>query len=134
MVADDSHLSRKRSAWRGRAARCLLTGWCLLLAAPAEAHAVLTQSTPAAEAVVPGPRVEVELRFNSRVDAARSKLVLVAPDGGERRLEILPVDAPNVLRASAEGLDAGAYRLRWQVLSIDGHITRGDVPFVVEGQ
>jgi methionine-rich copper-binding protein CopC len=25
----------------------------------------------------------------------------------------------------------GAYVLRWQVLAVDGHITRGDVPFTV---
>jgi len=25
----------------------------------------------------------------------------------------------------------GLYSLRWQVLAVDGHITRGDVPFTV---
>jgi len=29
------------------------------------------------------------------------------------------------------GLAAGAYRLRWQVLASDGHITRGEIPFTV---
>ncbi|WP_245326709.1 copper resistance protein CopC, partial [Bradyrhizobium sacchari] len=24
-----------------------------------------------------------------------------------------------------------AWHLRWQVLSVDGHITRGDIPFTV---
>jgi methionine-rich copper-binding protein CopC len=28
-------------------------------------------------------------------------------------------------------LAAGAYRLRWQVLASDGHITRGEIPFTV---
>jgi copper resistance protein C len=28
----------------------------------------------------------------------------------------------------------GSYSVRWQVLAIDGHITRGDVPFTVTGQ
>jgi hypothetical protein len=28
-------------------------------------------------------------------------------------------------------LTPGVYVLRWQVLAIDGHITRGDVPFTV---
>ena len=36
----------------------------------------------------------------------------------------------DVLTAHAE-LAAGAYVLRWQVLAIDGHITRGEVPFRV---
>jgi hypothetical protein len=29
------------------------------------------------------------------------------------------------------GLIPGAYVVRWQVLAVDGHITRGDVPFTV---
>jgi copper resistance protein C len=35
-----------------------------------------------------------------------------------------------VLTASV-ALTAGDYVARWQVLAVDGHITRGDVPFTV---
>jgi methionine-rich copper-binding protein CopC len=42
-----------------------------------------------------------------------------------------PGAAPDVIGARAAGLPPGAYRLRWQVLAIDGHITRGDIPFRV---
>jgi len=28
----------------------------------------------------------------------------------------------------------GAWRLRWQVLALDGHITRGDVPFAIRAR
>jgi methionine-rich copper-binding protein CopC len=28
-------------------------------------------------------------------------------------------------------LAPGDYRLRWQVLAYDGHITRGEIPFTV---
>jgi len=28
-------------------------------------------------------------------------------------------------------LKPGSYRLRWQVMSIDGHVTHGDIPFEV---
>jgi methionine-rich copper-binding protein CopC len=30
------------------------------------------------------------------------------------------------------GLVKGAYVLRWQILAMDGHITRGNVPFQVK--
>ena len=36
-----------------------------------------------------------------------------------------------MLAAKASGLAPGAYRLRWQVLSVDGHVSRGDVNFKV---
>jgi methionine-rich copper-binding protein CopC len=29
-------------------------------------------------------------------------------------------------------LATGVYVLRWQVLAVDGHITRGDIPFSVD--
>jgi copper resistance protein C len=39
---------------------------------------------------------------------------------------------PDTLSATGHKLAKGAYVLRWQVLSSDGHITRGEVPFQVE--
>ena len=42
------------------------------------------------------------------------------------------MSAADVLAASAT-LTPGAYVMRWQVLAVDGHITRGDVPFTVQG-
>ena len=98
---------------------------------PADAHAIVTQSTPAADAAVTGPDVTVELRFNSRIDHLRSRLTLYLPDGGSRPLSQAPGAAPDVIAAKAAGLPPGAYRLRWQVLAVGGHITRGDIPFRV---
>ena len=37
----------------------------------------------------------------------------------------------DVIIAHISSLTPGEYRLRWQVLALDGHITRGDVPFSV---
>ena len=37
---------------------------------------------------------------------------------------------PDLLTGRAE-LVPGSYVLHWQVLAVDGHITRGDVPFTV---
>ncbi|MFL6429527.1 MAG: copper resistance protein CopC [Acidobacteriaceae bacterium] len=39
--------------------------------------------------------------------------------------------APNLLTAKAPVLIAGAYKLEWQVMATDGHITRGTVEFRV---
>jgi len=36
------------------------------------------------------------------------------------------------LSARAQQLAPGKYTLRWQALAVDGHITRGEVPFTVE--
>lgn len=78
-----------------------------------------------------GPDLTIELRFNSRIDHQRSRLILYLADGSARPLTQAMDVAPDVMVAKAVGLAPGAYRLRWQVLAVDGHITRGDIPFKV---
>lgn len=95
------------------------------------AHAVLLESSPALKSSVSGPDVPLKLRFNVRIDAARSRLTLVDPDGALQALETHGQGGPDTLSAEAKGLRPGAYRLRWQVLASDGHITRGEIPFTV---
>jgi methionine-rich copper-binding protein CopC len=121
-----------KPSFRGTAA---LLGLVLVLVVPrpAAAHAILVAASPAARSTVQGPDVEVRLRFNSRIDGARSHLSLRLPGkGGVRDLPLARQDAPELLAAHAKGLTPGAYRLRWQVLASDGHITRGEIPFQVK--
>jgi copper resistance protein C len=107
----------------------LAIGALFLLPSMALAHAHLLSSTPAANAAVHGPSVAIELRFNSRVDGAHSVLSLVTQNGG-MALVIDRQSAENNLNAHAT-LRPGTYTLRWQALSTDGHITRGEIPFTV---
>jgi methionine-rich copper-binding protein CopC len=100
-------------------------------AAPAGAHAIVLESVPTAGAVVSGSNIAVAIRFSSRIDASRSHLTLIQADGKERSLGLLAQGAPDLLKASLAGLAPGRYRLRWLVLALDGHITRGDIPFTV---
>jgi methionine-rich copper-binding protein CopC len=56
---------------------------------------------------------------------------LISPDKSETPLAIATnADKPNELDSTAE-LKPGAYTIRWQALALDGHITRGDLPFTV---
>jgi len=106
----------------------------VLLVAPivAEAHAVLVESTPAVNGTAAGPNVSFTLRYNSRIDHARSRLTLTLPDQSTKILPIADGVAEDQMTTSAE-LPPGSYSLRWQVLAVDGHITRGDIPFTVTG-
>lgn len=105
-----------------------------LVSAPVAGHGILLESVPAKNATIIGPDLDVVLRFNSRIDPLRSRLTLILPGGGEQGIDILPDDRADLLHAKADGLAPGAYRLHWQLLSVDGHITRGDVPFTIESQ
>jgi methionine-rich copper-binding protein CopC len=124
---------------RALAVACLAA--LFVLANVASAHAILVGSQPKEAAEVAGPDVDVSLEFNSRIDAARSSLQLAREDAGTPPLA--PVGAgvqtlalaesaePNKLLAKASGLTPGVYHLRWQVLSVDGHVSRGNVNFRV---
>jgi hypothetical protein len=108
---------------------CLATA--LAWAGPAAAHAILVGSQPKEAAEVAGPDVDVSLEFNSRIDAARSSLQLSREGAEATPLALGESAEPNKLAAKAAGLTPGAYRLRWQVLSVDGHVSRGNVNFKV---
>lgn len=99
-------------------------------AAPASAHAILVDSTPVIGGSVPAGMVAIRLRFNSRIDIERSRLTLTRPDATKTVLPIAQDVTDDVLATSAT-LTAGAYSIRWQVLAVDGHITRGDIRFTV---
>ena len=59
-------------------ARIWLTGVLAGAAwSPAQAHAVLVDSQPAAAATVPAGMVALRLRYNSRIDRARSRISLL---------------------------------------------------------
>lgn len=109
----------------------LLLALPVIAAAPAQAHAIIVAAEPAVDAVLPAPSVPVRLRFNSRIDAGRSRLILMGPDGSSQPLPLAASGSPDTLAAAIEGLAPGRYRLRWQVLAVDGHITRGDIPFSI---
>jgi copper resistance protein C len=119
---------------------CCLTRRLVLLAAlplvlqprPAAAHAILETSEPANGAHVPAGPVTLKLRYNSRIDRERSGLALTRPDQSKTTLRIDPEGPPDLLTSTVT-LTPGAYVVRWQVLAIDGHITRGDVAFTVTG-
>jgi len=105
----------------------------LAVAVFVEAHAVLKETSPAANSKVAGPDVPIVLKYNVRIDSKLSKLSLLNPDNSTTDLKIEEQKAPDTLNSQATGLKPGAYRIRWQVLAPDGHITRGEIPFTVTG-
>ena len=113
---------------------CLVAVIALLsMARFVHAHAILKETSPAAHSKVAGPDVPIKLKFNVRIDAARSKLQLLHPDNTVTDLAIEKQAAADTLTTNATGLKPGAYTVRWQVLAPDGHITRGEIPFTVTG-
>jgi methionine-rich copper-binding protein CopC len=95
------------------------------------AHAILKESTPKLNSSVKGPDFAITLRYNVRIDGGRSRVRLVSPDGTVSTLKLADQASPDTLQTHAAGLKPGAYKLQWQVLASDGHMSRGEIPFTV---
>lgn len=89
------------------------------------------ESSPKIHGTVTGPDVPIQLRFNVRIDGSRSRLQLLSADGSMRTLPLAKQATPDILQSQASGLKPGAYKLMWQVLASDGHISSGQVAFSV---
>jgi|HubBroStandDraft_4_1064222.scaffolds.fasta_scaffold01848_8 methionine-rich copper-binding protein CopC len=117
-----------RGCWKaGLLALFLMTGASSSL----WAHAILMESAPALNSTVKGPNFDINLRYNVRIDGGRSRVRLVAPDGTVSTLTLASQATPDTLQTHATGLKPGAYKLQWQVLASDGHMSRGEIPFTV---
>lgn len=114
--------------------RVRLALFLALLLAPVTlwAHAVLMRSAPADHASIKEGQQNLALTFNSRIDAKRSTLVLILPNHAHQTLQPEPSKEANVLSSKADFRAPGDYQVQWQVLSVDGHITRGILHFHVE--
>ncbi|HEY1329345.1 MAG TPA: copper resistance CopC family protein [Casimicrobiaceae bacterium] len=97
----------------------------------AYAHAIVIAASPAAGAEVAAGDLDIRLEFNSRIDPDRSRLALRDPENRMQPVDPRPSDAPNVLAGHARVATPGRWTVHWQVLSRDGHITRGDIPVTV---
>lgn len=116
---------------RSRGFAFLAAALLTMLTAIAGAHAILKASSPASGSALHGPDVPISLTFNVRVDAQRSKLQLLLPDASTVDLPLDKQSGADKLDSHARDLKPGAYKIRWQVLAPDGHISRGEIPFQV---
>ena len=100
----------------------------------AYAHALLVRSTPAANAVLAQPPVQVEIFFSEPLEGQLSSILVfdsnnLRVDAGDVRVD--PSDLTR-LTVTLHSITDGVYTVTWKVVSsIDGHQTTGSFPFAV---
>ena len=103
--------------------------WPLL----ASAHAYLVRSSPAARTTVTRSPERVQLWFNERVEPAYSRVSVwnrdaQRVDAGD--VQVAPAE-PTRLSVGVPSLPAGAYTVKYRVLSVDGHLVESEFAFTV---
>lgn len=103
------------------------------LAGEAWAHAALVRSAPAARATISRSPARVELWFNERLEPAFSSLSVHDGDGQQLDLRDVRVGPDDVkqLSVGVPTLTPGTYRVRYRVLSVDGHIVESEFTFTL---
>jgi copper resistance protein C len=98
----------------------------------AVAHARLVKSAPAADAVLSRSPTAISLWFNEKPELEFSTIRVLDSAGhvvAQGKLAITP--EPNGLMLPVPALPAGNYRVRYRVLSVDGHILKAKFGFRV---
>ena len=112
---------------------CFLVLWTAGGAVPAQAHATLLQTEPAASSQLHEAPEMVRLYFNERVETIFNSIQVLDQNGR-------PVDAGDLrvvaggdtLEIPVKGLTNGPYTVRWRVNSLDGHQVDGHFGFGVQ--
>lgn len=78
--------------------------------------------------------VSVKIWFDGDLEPAFSRIQVFGPDGKEVDAKDSKVDekGPNLLIVSLSPLGPGKYKVKWEVVSKDGHRTEGDFTFTIK--
>jgi hypothetical protein len=125
------------SALRPAVAPVLLLVLILALGSARDAapHAIVLESSPQHDAILPTAPSQVTLRFNSRIETRFTRVTLTRADQAPVPVALREGEAhatPDRLTIPLPPLGPGVYVIRYRVLAVDGHITEGALRFTVE--
>jgi methionine-rich copper-binding protein CopC len=119
----------------GRSMLALAAGCALTLGAIATAfaHAHLLRAVPAVGGTVHETPKEIQLRFNEKLEASFSTVVVRDAQGKQVDNADAQVDKSDrlLMRVSLPPLTPGVYRVEWRVMSADTHKVNGNFTFTV---
>ena len=120
-------LARRRRLLAG------VAGTLLLLATPAWPHASLVRSSPARRATLTTAPDRVQLWFNEAIEPRFSSVSVWDAAGQQVDLRDVRVDPEDAKRLSVglASLKPGGYRVRFRVLSVDGHVVETEFTFTL---
>lgn len=105
----------------------------LLLATPAWPHASLVRSSPSRRATLTTAPDRVQLWFSEAIEPKFSSLSVW--DAAGQRVDLgdgrVDPEEPKRLTVGLKPLGRGVYRVRFRVLSVDGHVVESEFPFTL---
>jgi copper resistance protein C len=98
-----------------------------------QAHAALVKSDPGRRAMLASSPVKIRLWFNEKLEPAYSRVRLL--DGGDSVITtdaaVVDVENPKLISLPIPALKPGSYRVKYRVLSLDGHVVESNFSFTI---
>jgi methionine-rich copper-binding protein CopC len=104
-------------------------------ASSAIAHAFLDNAIPKVGSVVTAAPKDIRIQFTQPVEAAFSHITLFTRDGqmvAVSQATTDPSDQTELTATITSTLAPGPYEVRWDVVSVDTHRTKGHFPFTYQ--
>lgn len=98
------------------------------------AHAYIKQSMPLENEILEKPPKEVTIQFDESIQPAFHSIKVFDSEGNRVDKENGQIDPkqPSVLKSGLKkNLSEGTYRIKWKVVSSDGHPVEGVIPFQI---
>lgn len=121
---------------RLRAIAPLLLSSAIALVAPgpAQAHAVVTESSLQTQPVKPGHATTVQLQFNAGVELSLSRIFLVSKGDVYQPITARTGKKPGQILVPLPALSEGEYAIKYKIFAADGHLTESVIRFFVKDE
>lgn len=116
--------------WKSWFIICTLIMTLFSLPTVGQAHAYMSESSPAQESELEVAPSEIIVKFTEPIDTDVSQLILKKKTGETIEGE-LTGEEDNTLIFTPPDLEDGIYNVSWQVLALDSHVTEGSFRFSV---
>ena len=122
----------RRWAARVLAVVAIAVATALSVADPASAHATLTSSNPAPDAILTKAPAAVSLRFSEAVTTVPGSLRVLGPDGSRADAGVVRHPSGNDVAVDlSDATKKGSYFVSWRVVSADSHPISGAFTFAI---
>ncbi|WP_169445411.1 copper resistance protein CopC [Paenibacillus terrigena] len=96
-----------------------------------DAHAQIQRSSPAAESELSGAPREIRITYTENINGDLSTATLWTESGGSVSVKLSTENDNVLILTPSSDLADGVYKVKWQVLSVDTHVTEGSFRFAV---
>jgi copper resistance protein C len=127
-------LNFRLSAFINRFVMACVVVIAIFSGAEAFAHAKLVKSDPGQRAVIKTAPKEIRLWFNEKLEPAYSSASLSDSNGKTLTTSAATIarDDPKRMTLTVAPLQPGVYRVKYRVLSIDGHTAESSFTFTLQ--